>query len=83
MPLEEVRHYLAELHRVVRAAGKVLLSVFFSESVTFAEGVNFFYRPSEFLAMCEEAGFSYRARDDLAKVGYEHNWYVLTSTSLW
>ena len=48
MPLDEIGHYLRELRRLVRPGGKILASVFFSESMSYVETINFFFRPVAF-----------------------------------
>jgi SAM-dependent methyltransferase len=77
MPLDETSHYLRELHRVVRPAAKILLSVFFSETTPYVETTNFFYRPRDFIEQAERAGFHITHREPPPKFGYTHNWHVL------
>ena len=88
MPLEETRHYLSELRRVLRPGGKALLSVFFAKrrpylflfsraKPYFLSNANFFYNPQAFARCLRQSGFVFLARGTLV-TGYSHNWYVLT-----
>ena len=79
MPLHEARHYLGELQRVVRPAGRILLSVFFAEGEAHRrDQVNFFFEPDRFLAAVSAAGFAALPLAAAPAYGYVHNWYVLT-----
>ena len=79
MPLDEVRHYLDELRRVLRPAGRILLSAFFSESAAYRKDeINFFHEPEQFLAAVAAAGFAAQPDSDQVLYGYNHNWYVIT-----
>jgi SAM-dependent methyltransferase len=77
MPMPEVERYLAELARVVRAGGRVLLSVFHAEDRPAQDGINFFHTPAELLAAFARAGFSASRMNERLAFGWEHNWYDL------
>ena len=47
MPLDEVRHYLHELSRVLANGGKVLFSVFFTKQARFVDSINYHHNPEE------------------------------------
>ena len=77
MPMQEVEQYLAELARVVRPGGRVLLSVFHAKNRPTQDGVNFFHVPAELLAAFERARFSASRMNERLAFGWEHNWYDL------
>jgi len=76
IPLEESGHYLKELYRVLKPAGKILLSVFLTDQEPYSENVAFYYHPEAFLSIVRDAGFGYKFREEI----YQHNWYVLVKT---
>ncbi len=79
MPTDETRHYLAELHRVLRPGGRMLLSIFFTEhEPSRLDHVNFLHDPSVFQATVDALGFDARLAQREITYGYTQNWYVLT-----
>jgi cyclopropane fatty-acyl-phospholipid synthase-like methyltransferase len=79
MPLNEVRHYLRELRRVLRPSGRILLSAFFSEGEPYIKHeINFFHEPDVFLAAIADAGLIAEADSPQRLYDYAHNWYLLT-----
>jgi len=73
MPMKESRNYLKELRRVLRPGGKILLSVFFSDSEPYSKHIDFYYNRKAFLDAVQDAGFDCRFREEL----YTHHWFVL------
>lgn len=79
MPLPEVRHYLRELHRVVRPGGKILLSVLLSPGAECrGDEVNFYLPPRLLAAAFDEARLAVHQAPSKFAYGYNQNWYVLT-----
>lgn len=76
MPLEESVHYLRELHRVLKPAGRGLLSVFFSDEEARSEDINYLYPPAAFHRAMRRAGFLYTGLNT-SYSGTRHNWYLL------
>ena len=77
MPMTEIGQYLIEIHRVLKDRGKVLLSVFFTESEPYVEFINFFHRRVDFEELLTTAGFRYHLEQE-PNFGIRHNWYVLS-----
>ena len=77
MPLDETGHYLRELHRVLLPAGRVLLSVMFTEGEPqVLQQLNFLYRPDDFAALAAQCGFAATPLNPRA-YGLAHNWFLL------
>ena len=78
MPIDEVAHYLEELHTVTRPGGRVFCSVFCAADETpFEEDHNFFLDRVAFLKAVEDHGFSWELKGAF-KTGFGQNWYLLT-----
>ena len=75
MPLPEIQNYLNEIRRCLSPDGKVLLSVFFSESgqSQVAADINFLLLKEEFLDTVRAAHFDC----SFLNAGGGHNWYLL------
>jgi SAM-dependent methyltransferase len=79
MPLNEVRHYLHELRRVLRPTGKILASTFLADGPAHVkDDINFFLEPEQFLAAVSSAGLTQQALSPTPLFGYQHNWYVIS-----
>ena len=63
MPLDEVRHYLHELSRVLANGGKVLFSVFFTKQARFVDSINYHHNPEEVRDAVVSAGLQLSSDD--------------------
>lgn len=86
MPLDESRHYLRELSRVLAQGGRVWLSVFLTESSPYLEHINYFYSPEEWRDAVIASGLQLTTDDSTrlltrANLKFDqvgHNWFLLT-----
>ncbi len=75
MPMQEIRSYLREVHRILGTDGKVLLSVFFSsDGSQEVRGADFFLIKRDFLDIVSKIGFDSQFILELSG----HNWFCLT-----
>lgn len=77
MPLAEIDHYLGELRRVLRPAGRVFLSLFCSWKEPRVREANYYHVRPSFIQMVERRGFTWSLAGPACH-GDEHNWYLLT-----
>jgi SAM-dependent methyltransferase len=77
MPMEEVAHYLKELHSVTRPGGRVFCSVFCAAATPVEQGHNFSLDRAAFLNAVEKQGFAWELKGAF-KTDFAQNWYLLT-----
>jgi SAM-dependent methyltransferase len=77
MPMDEVAHYLEELHTVTRPGGRVFCSVFCAAETPAEQGANFSLDRTEFLRAVERHGFAWELKGAF-KTDFAQNWYLLT-----
>jgi hypothetical protein len=75
MPMDEIRNYLSEIHRVLCESGKVLLSVFFNEddNEIVRDHINFYISKESFLQALRDTNFE----DTFLGITADHHWYIL------
>jgi ubiquinone/menaquinone biosynthesis C-methylase UbiE len=78
MPLSEIAQYLRELRRVLRASGKILLSMFHADGdVILRDDINFFHDPGAFQQVISRLDLKAHPVTQVQH-GYEQVWYVVS-----
>jgi SAM-dependent methyltransferase len=85
MPLDEIRHYLRELYRVLAQGGTVVLTVFLTKKLPYVDTINYYYNPEEFREAVVSSGLQFSPQDSTRLLTganlnfdqFQHNGFLL------